>query len=486
MIYYNDSSQVRKCLNYQEFSTEYCDCVCVHKSIKSVREKYANKTGGHLKQKNRCFEENEMYISRYKMDFKTPFRVQVAQPSINHLNIERLCPIKQSPKIFYDDQKKSISFTSPKETNCSVSERRESSFKQPQPIKLKQKKKKNEIAKLNLKKSVISNQTIPVMKSYSNLKDHFPDDGKSIELASPDFNDENNQLSSKDNLTENKLMKPGSAFNEGKKQLTQQPNKYIFIKNKLIKAGSTFKPISSSTSVFSSDIELDGYLTRKKSATKRDFTLNNKNEDSNLKEINREESNQTKSIKYDDHLTRKKSATKRDFTLNNKNEDSNLKEINREESNQTKSIKYDDHLTRKKSAIKIDSTSKNKNENSNVKDINQGESNQTKNIESERYLNRKKSASKLDFTLRNKNEDLNLKGKKKGESNQKKFAYFVEYLHPKNETNEKESQITNQKNMCRHINLVCEICLNSFNFNKRKLYQFDLSNLNKDILVQKI
>jgi hypothetical protein len=34
-------------------------------------------------------------------------------------------------------------------------------------------------------------------------------------------------------------MKPGSAFNEGKKQLTQQPNKYIFIKNKLIKAGST-------------------------------------------------------------------------------------------------------------------------------------------------------------------------------------------------------------------------------------------------------
>jgi len=472
MIYYNDSSQVRKCLNYQEFSTEYCDCVCVHKSIKSVREKYANKTGGHLKQKNRCFEENEMYISRYKMDFKTPFRVQVAQPSINHLNIERLCPIKQSPKIFYDDQKKSISFTSPKETNCSVSERRESSFKQPQPIKLKQKKKKNEIAKLNLKKSVISNQTIPVMKSYSNLKDHFPDDGKSIELASPDFNDENNQLSSKDNLTENKLMKPGSAFNEGKKQLTQQPNKYIFIKNKLIKAGSTineektqttkepgkdnfnerkflkpgspFKPISSSTSVFSSDIELDGYLTRKKSATKRDFTLNNKNEDSNLKEINREESNQTKSIKYDDHLTRKKSA------------------------------------------IKIDSTSKNKNENSNVKDINQGESNQTKNIESERYLNRKKSASKLDFTLRNKNEDLNLKGKKKGESNQKKFAYFVEYLHPKNETNEKESQITNQKNMCRHINLVCEICLNSFNFNKRKLYQFDLSNLNKDILVQKI
>ena len=472
MIYYNDSSQVRKCLNYQEFSTEYCDCVCVHKSIKSVREKYANKTGGHLKQKNRCFEENEMYISRYKMDFKTPFRVQVAQPSINHLNIERLCPIKQSPKIFYDDQKKSISFTSPKETNCSVSERRESSFKQPQPIKLKQKKKKNEIAKLNLKKSVISNQTIPVMKSYSNLKDHFPDDGKSIELASPDFNDENNQLSSKDNLTENKLMKPGSAFNEGKKQLTQQPNKYIFIKNKLIKAGSTineektqttkepgkdnfnerkflkpgspFKPISSSTSVFSSDIELDGYLTRKKSATKRDFTLNNKNEDSNLKEINREESNQTKSIKYDDHLTRKKSA------------------------------------------IKIDSTSKNKNENSNVKDINQGESNQTKNIESERYLNRKKSASKLDFTLRNKNEDLNLKGKKKGESNQKKFAYFVEYLHPKNETNEKESQITNQKNICRHINLVCEICLNSFNFNKRKLYQFDLSNLNKDILVQKI
>ncbi len=472
MIYYNDSSQVRKCLNYQEFSTEYCDCVCVHKSIKSVREKYANKTGGHLKQKNRCFEENEMYISRYKMDFKTPFRVQVAQPSINHLNIERLCPIKQSPKIFYDDQKKSISFTSPKETNCSVSERRESSFKQPQPIKLKQKKKKNEIAKLNLKKSVISNQTIPVMKSYSNLKDHFPDDGKSIELASPDFNDENNQLSSKDNLTVNKLMKPGSAFNEGKKQLTQQPNKYIFIKNKLIKAGSTineektqrtkepgkdnfnerkflkpgspFKPISSSTSVFSSDIELDGYLTRKKSATKRDFTLNNKNEDSNLKEINREESNQTKSITYDDHLTRKKSA------------------------------------------IKIDSTSKNKNENSNVKDINQGESNQTKNIESERYLNRKKSASKLDFTLRNKNEDLNLKGKKKGESNQKKFAYFVEYLHPKNETNEKESQITNQKNMCRHINLVCEICLNSFNFNKRKLYQFDLSNLNKDILVQKI
>ena len=57
-LYYNDSSQVKKCLNYEEFTSEYCVCLCLHKTCQIMREKTPSKYGNHfshLKQTNARF-----------------------------------------------------------------------------------------------------------------------------------------------------------------------------------------------------------------------------------------------------------------------------------------------------------------------------------------------------------------------------------------------------------------------------------------------
>lgn len=255
-LYYNDSSQVKKCLNYEEFTSEYCVCLCLHKTCQIMREKTPSKYGNHfshLKQTTRWFDDNEMYTSRYKMDFKTPHRTtptQHGQQSIAHLNREKACPIKKSTDILYDSQKKSFSYTIPaNEDNGYVSDKRVASFRQPGAVKVKPKS--NELPKANLK----TNQTLPTAKRiFPNLKDHFPD-VNSVQSAKQQQQQHPHQNNPHDTIQEN-------------------PSK-----NKFLSTNSMPNPITSSVSLFS-DIHGEGessdHLTQNKPSNRVDFKCSNK------------------------------------------------------------------------------------------------------------------------------------------------------------------------------------------------------------------
>ena len=56
-------------------------------------------------------------------------------------------------------------------------------------------------------------------------------------------------------------------------------------------------------------------------------------------------------------------------------------------------------------------------------------------------------------------------------------TFFVEPILSKSQ----QAKIKNSsKNTCKHINLVCDNCVKKFDPKKHKLYEFDLSNLNKN------
>jgi hypothetical protein len=82
----------------------------------------------------------------------------------------------------------------------------------------------------------------------------------------------------------------------------------------------------------------------------------------------------------------------------------------------------------------------------------------------------------INFKSKNFFDSLSLKNKKKDKSTINK-TFFVEPILSKSQ----QVKIKNSsKNTCKHINLVCDNCVKKFDPKKHKLYEFDLSNLNKN------
>ena len=163
--YYNDSTQVKKCLNYEEFSAEKeknldFNCCCVHNHNNCNNSKL-NDRSKPLK----WFDNDEKYTTRYKLDYKVPLISSSA-----HLNKDRTEQEVYNFKRTTSNLKDMVL----KRPNVSNTHSETQILKNDLPTKKIRIKKRDHKSKI--RKSTTLNTTLPIDKEkkvFKNLKDHF-------------------------------------------------------------------------------------------------------------------------------------------------------------------------------------------------------------------------------------------------------------------------------------------------------------------------
>ncbi len=223
MKYNNDSSAVKKCLEYQEFMPNIeikykCKCHCQLMMSSDKQESTLRK---------KWFDQNEMYTSRYRMDFNRPEYFKI----LNNLNNQSKLELNKKNYNEYAFKKPTSTFKITKDLEDMNKTNTNNKSKQS-PILVKSVSKTLSPPPVMVK--------IVEKKCYQNLKDHFPN---------------------KDNEDEIKIQKSST------KMITNE--KY-------------FRPISPGSSLFSSDIDKDLNINNINFKSKNffdSFSLKNKKKD---------------------------------------------------------------------------------------------------------------------------------------------------------------------------------------------------------------
>lgn len=184
MRYYNDSSQVKKCLNYENSSSELDSLNSVCNCCNNCKKKNNLKMSFNSKPIRWFDDENHIYLSRYKLDYREP-PTNVFQ-STNYSN---------SPKETLDNTNKpNKNFNNQSIITQASSSNTHISKKDVSKSKLKSKPKKSSMS-TKTKRPIIPATTPvkPEKRIFRDLKDHFAEqpllESKKVQIEPKNTND---------------------------------------------------------------------------------------------------------------------------------------------------------------------------------------------------------------------------------------------------------------------------------------------------------